>query len=231
MKWWYLFLLIRLFLAEEKTSRANIAFVPQTPIVLADSIELIEIAVPFPKPLDIDWGAFKHFSKFFKKMEICVWRITQWGYCRKQKLNGILENSQNTLIASLRKDISEFEEEKGLSWVKMWRFLQTLPSLEQEQKVNNVAGSGSCCWTWFGAHNRKNSLQNALHLSSLSGLRREGAPNCKSLGPPGLRATPYTEPHRWHNTHPGQRKFKTAGTNENYLELYSWELRNRRESH
>ena len=60
MKWCYLFLVIRLTIAE-LTNPANIAFVPQTPIALPDSIELIEIAVPFPKPLDIDWGLFKIF--------------------------------------------------------------------------------------------------------------------------------------------------------------------------
>ena len=110
MEWCYLFL-IRLTLAEV-TTRANIAFVPQTPIALADSIELIEIAVPFPKPLDINWSAFKNFSKTLKEMETRVWREAQWEYCNNQKLNGIVENSQNTLITSLQKDISEIEEDR-----------------------------------------------------------------------------------------------------------------------
>ena len=39
-------------------------------------------------------------------------RETQWGYCNNQKSNGILQNSQNTLITSLRKDISEIKEER-----------------------------------------------------------------------------------------------------------------------
>ena len=69
MEWCYLFLVIRLTLAEV-TPRANIAFVPQTPIALADSIELIEFAVLFPKPLDINWSAFKIFSKTLKEMEL-----------------------------------------------------------------------------------------------------------------------------------------------------------------
>ena len=111
MEWCYLFLVIRLTLAEV-TTRANIAFVPQTPIALADSIELIEIAVPFPKPLDINWSAFKNFSKTLKEMETRAWREAQWGYYNNQKLNGIVENSQNTLITSLQNDISEIEEDR-----------------------------------------------------------------------------------------------------------------------
>ena len=41
-----------------------------------------------------------------------MWREGQWGYCNNQKLNGIVENSQNTLITSLQKDISEIEEDR-----------------------------------------------------------------------------------------------------------------------
>ena len=68
MKWCFLFFVIRLTLAKV-TTRANIAFVPQTPIALADSKELIEIAVPFPKPLDTDWGAFKNFLKILREIK------------------------------------------------------------------------------------------------------------------------------------------------------------------
>ena len=45
-------------------------------------------------------------------METLVWREAQWGFCNNQKLNGIVENSQNTLITSLQKDISEIEEDR-----------------------------------------------------------------------------------------------------------------------
>ena len=71
-------------------------------------------------------------------------------------------------------------------------------ALEQEEKVNNVACLGSWRLTCFGAYNGKNSLQNSLHHSFLSELRRENATNCKSFGPPGLWAAPISEQHRWH---------------------------------
>ena len=218
MEWCYLFLVIRLTLAEV-TTRANIAFVPQTPIALADSIELIEIAVPFRKPLDINWSAFSNFSKTLKEMETRVWREAQWGYCNNQKLNGIVENSQNTLITSLQKRYFRDRRRQDTADSRCEDFCKLYQALGQDEKVSNLACSGSCCRTCFGAHSRKNSLQNALHLPSLSGLRRKDAANCKSLRQHGVQATPFNERHRQHNTHPGQRKTKTAGTNENYLEL------------
>ena len=107
MKWFYLFLIIRLILADEVTTQANI-----DPIDLADSIKLIEIAVQFPEPLDIDWSAIKKFLKILKGMENYAWRETQSGYCINQKLNGILENSQNTLSTLLRKKNSVIDEER-----------------------------------------------------------------------------------------------------------------------
>ena len=112
MKWCYPFLVIRLTLDEEVITRANIVFVTHTSIVISDLIKLIEIAVRFPKPLDTDWGSCKNFLKTLKVIEIHVWRETQWGYCNNHRLNGILANSQNTLITTLRKDISEIEEER-----------------------------------------------------------------------------------------------------------------------
>ena len=143
MKWCYLFLVIRLTLADEVTTRANIVFVSRIPMALADSIELIEVSVHFPKPLDIDWSAFKKFLKILKDMEIHAWRETQWVYCNNQKLNGIPENSQNTLTTSLQKDISEIEEERTQLIQDMKIFANSTELLNKKRTSITLLAAGA----------------------------------------------------------------------------------------
>ena len=59
-------------LADNQT-QDTVAFIPKPPIAVADSMDVIEIAVPFPAVLDMNLDAICNFSQTLAEVEIQVW--------------------------------------------------------------------------------------------------------------------------------------------------------------
>ena len=70
--------------------QSSVAFIPKTPIAVADSIDFIEIAIPFPQVLDLNWDAISNFSQTLAEVERHVWAESPEDFCKSKKLNGSL---------------------------------------------------------------------------------------------------------------------------------------------
>ena len=137
-----------------------------------------------------------------------MWRETQLGYCNNQKLNGILENSQNTLITSLQKDISEIEEERTqlIRDVKIFANSTELMNRKRSSITLLAAGAAAAPVLESIVEKTAGKMLSIFHLcqESEEKMRR----TARLLGPHGLRATQFIEQHRWHNTHLGNENLK-----------------------
>ena len=108
-------------------TQSSVAFIPKTPIAVADSIDIIEIAIPFPQVLDLNWDAISNFSQTLAEVERQVWAESSEGFCKSRKLNGMLEHSQDLLIDNIKRQTLDLNRERA-TLISDVKALLTLPT-------------------------------------------------------------------------------------------------------
>ena len=125
-------------------------------------------------------------------MEARIWKENQWGYFSNRKLNDIHENSQNFLITSVQKDISETEA-KRTQLIEDVKTFASSTELSNRKRISIMLPAGFDAALTSKPIVEKSSVQSAFLLSFLSGFRRNDARNCESFKSHGLRAISFNK--------------------------------------
>ena len=136
MEWCNSFLFMRLTPTEEVTTRARIAFVPHTPIALADSIEMFDVVVPSLNLVDIDCSV----TIFFKNLE------NDEGSSVEKDIVGTLQHrkikmrsgTQSEHLEPYQKTPNTFSESTELAFFKFFQ-----PSKRKRRCITLLAGGAA----------------------------------------------------------------------------------------
>ena len=150
-------------------------------------------------------------------MEARIWKENQWGYFNNRKLNDIHENSQNFLITSLQKDISETEA-KRTQLIEDVKTFASSTELSNPKRISIMLPAGFDA-TLTSKPIVKKAACKALSFFHFCQDSEEKMRGIASL----LNRMDYELYHLTSNNvdaiHLRRRKLKLAGTNENYAIL------------